>query len=385
MDLWKLILDVLKFGAIAVGSVSGLIGTLTETKDKTSGKPTLWGKRIVALIVLSGTIAVTAQSIELYLKRQSDIKEEDARKKAAVDTNNILTNASKAATGIDDAIKQQNKLLAKLQENVEKTDEVRQNAEKFGKELQRQRKSIDKTVAGVGKAARDLNSVLSAQRQTLTGVYRLIHPLGELRVELIVDYPIYSGIGGLEDEWLDGVRATAVPNQAFVGLNNASPLNPTRDRYPSEFALLKQPQFVFTINKSPTQTNGDGKYLIDHGEDLRFATTEPETGLLVYPDRIQQRLKSHTVKAFDNGDVASWTDLYGAEIIITLPEMAPVGSRIIGCNLFFGVGTAESRSVFLTMRDSDRRQNHVNLPFSNISYVRVLLEKDMGPKPDIFR
>src|SRR5690348_92208 len=100
MDLLNLILDVLKFGAIAVGSISGLIGTLTETKDKTSGKPTLWGKRIVALIVVSGIIAVTTQSIELYLKHQSDIKEENARKKAAQDTNNILTNASKAATGI---------------------------------------------------------------------------------------------------------------------------------------------------------------------------------------------------------------------------------------------------------------------------------------------
>jgi hypothetical protein len=56
MESMKLILGVLKFGAIAIGSISGLIGTLTETKDK-SGNPTSWGKRIVTLIVLSGVVA----------------------------------------------------------------------------------------------------------------------------------------------------------------------------------------------------------------------------------------------------------------------------------------------------------------------------------------
>src|SRR5437868_11532049 len=110
MEILKLILDVLKFGAIAIGSISGLIGTLTETKDKKSGKPTPWGKRIVALIVISGIIAVTTQSIELYLKHKSDETEEKARKDAADKTKAILDNASNAASGINAAIIQQNEL-----------------------------------------------------------------------------------------------------------------------------------------------------------------------------------------------------------------------------------------------------------------------------------
>jgi hypothetical protein len=49
-----LILAILKFGAIGVATASGIVGTITNTRDKESGRATVWGKRIVALIVISG-------------------------------------------------------------------------------------------------------------------------------------------------------------------------------------------------------------------------------------------------------------------------------------------------------------------------------------------
>jgi len=120
MGWLKLSLDVLKFGAIAVGSISGLIGTLTETKDKESGKPTPWGKRIVFLIVLSGVIAVTIQSIETFLKHQSDTQDAQVRLEAANKTSMILDKANQTAIGIQATKIQQDALLQDLLENVEK-------------------------------------------------------------------------------------------------------------------------------------------------------------------------------------------------------------------------------------------------------------------------
>ena len=76
------VLEALKFAAILLGTVSGAVGTLTDTRDKNTGQPTVWGRRIVALIVLAGLIAIVIQGIETYRKSKSD-KAEEARRTAA--------------------------------------------------------------------------------------------------------------------------------------------------------------------------------------------------------------------------------------------------------------------------------------------------------------
>jgi len=163
----KFILEILKFCAIAIGSLSGLIGTLTETKNKVTGTITPWGKRIVTLIVISGVIAVSTQSIESYLKRVSDREDHDRR-------------------------------LA----DEQWTQAILDKAKIIGEELGKQAESIGKTVAEVERTSSNVRSVQSGQADELIGMYRVGHPLGNLRVKINLTYPIKSGIGGLESTWL---------------------------------------------------------------------------------------------------------------------------------------------------------------------------------------
>lgn len=384
MELLKLILDVLKFGAIAVGSISGLIGTLTETKDKESGKPTPWGKRIVALIVISGIIAMTTQSIEIYLKHRSDLKDADDRIEAAKKTSAILDKANQTADGIEATKTRQDKLLQDLQENVEKTDKLREKAEELGVELKGQRESIAKTATGIGQTARNLTSVLSAQHQTLTEMYRQVHPLEELQVKLSIEYPILPGDGGFENEWLAKIRASAASKiPPSVQLGEPDPLNPSPDQHPRAFALLKQPRFGIFFNLKPSSQ------LIDRGQDLEFQTHSPPEYILLTVDLdkriISQIVNASTEPVLDNRKITSLLDLYGAEIIIVLPNTSPIGSRIITCTLLFPFGTGNGKIISLRLNDSERRENPFNKSVPNIAYVKVLSEKDLGPKPDILK
>src|ERR1700688_2756799 len=115
-------LAILKFVALGIGTASGLVGTLVETKDKSTGKLTNGGRTIVCFIVASGVVAGSTQAIETYLKRIAD-----------------------------------------------EMDRVQ-------------------------------------RLQEFEALYSLTHPLGDLRVQINVTYPIATGIGGLDGLWLSRVR-----------------------------------------------------------------------------------------------------------------------------------------------------------------------------------
>ena len=91
------------------------------------------------MIALSGVVAIASQSIEIYLKRKSDISDAEDRAKAASKTSTILDKANQAASGIETTRIRQEKLLQDLQKNVEMTDNLRVKAEELGVELKNQR------------------------------------------------------------------------------------------------------------------------------------------------------------------------------------------------------------------------------------------------------
>lgn len=376
MESLKLILNVLKFGALAIGSISGLVGTLTETKDKGTGIITPWGKLIFTLIALSGVVAIASQSIEIYLKRKSDISDAEDRAKAASKTSTILDKANQAASGIETTRIRQEKLLQDLQKNVEMTDNLRVKAEELGVELKNQRESIGKTVTGIQQTARDLSSVLSAQTQTLDRMFRLTHPLGNVRVEINVSYPIRHGIIEPDSTWLARIRSTS--KKQWILLNDPNdPMNPKAyvERY--EFRTLKQPEFDLTFNRKPTQVGGDRKHVVDHDAELLLRTADAQTLLYIHLDemRIDQQVTANTVRVVDSQDIGSWSDLYGAELII---QLGTLGSRITGFNLIFGEATLGSKKVFIHLDDSNLREE-------SGAYVKILSEKELGPKPDLLK
>jgi hypothetical protein len=86
----KIVLEVLKFSAIIIGAISGVLGTLTETKDKPSDEVKRSKRKIVALILLSAVVAVGTQSVESYLKWKTDSEENTKRAAEENTIQNIL-------------------------------------------------------------------------------------------------------------------------------------------------------------------------------------------------------------------------------------------------------------------------------------------------------
>ena len=60
----KVVVEVLKFCAVLSELFLALSGQITETKDKQTGKTTVWERRIVVLIVVSGIFGMAVQSVE---------------------------------------------------------------------------------------------------------------------------------------------------------------------------------------------------------------------------------------------------------------------------------------------------------------------------------
>lgn len=299
----NIFLEVLKFIALGIGAASGLVGTLTETRDKSTGKLTRGGRTIVVLIITSGVIAATTQSVELYLKSVAD------------------------------------------------------------------------------EADR-------AQRlQEFEALYSLTHPLGGLQLQVNVTYPVTKGIGGLDAAWLTRVRGST--SRSFAVLNDADdPLRPRRNATNEgrEFRLLIEPEFDVTLNRTATQTGGDGAHLRNHGASLMFRAAAPRSLLYVHLDeqKIDNQIYASTVRLIDDGSISSWRDLYGAEVIIRLPPTAPAGARITRCVLTFTTGEQfGSRIIEVPLTEADRRSNPLNEPFSNITYVHVLTETELGARPTV--
>ena len=226
--------------------------------------------------------------------------------------------------------------------------------------------------------------------QELEALYKLTRPLGNLQVQVNVTYPVTTGISGLDADWLNRVRRSMSTPIAVLNEQN-NPLRPRQGDESAEFGLLVEPEFLIILNRSPTQTGSDGVHLHDHGAELMFRTTTADISririqLLKEKEKIDSQIYAPTIRVIDNGSIMSWRDLYGAEVIIELPQTAPVGTRITRCVLMFSTGAkVSSRRIEVPLTDGDRRTNPVNEAFSNISYVRVLNKAELGPKPQLLQ
>lgn len=157
------LLDILKLCATGLGIISGLIGTLTITKDKQTGDVTRWGRKLVAVIVLSGIIAAASQWRESQLKRTADA---DALQQRLSDETNIKT-IIRQATSL------QNDLSLE-----------RQLSDKQQNELVEQNKTLGKAATGVERNALSTNAAL-------LNTLRLSDPLQDPRfvnLYVTVDY-----------------------------------------------------------------------------------------------------------------------------------------------------------------------------------------------------
>jgi hypothetical protein len=401
MVLLKIILEALKFGAIAIGTISGLIGTFTDTKDKTTGLPTLWGRRIVALIIVSGIIAIATQSIESYLKSRSDAVDRLQRVEASQKTASILSEATRASDTIADTRRRQEDLLKTLEANVEDTRKLRDKAESLSKGLEEQRGSIGKTAAGIQKTASDLRIILDSQNQTLATMYDLGHPLSNIFVYLTATYPLHI----FETSWLDKVRSTlSKEDDKLVSLllNVNSALLPREKTEPTAYLLLETPLIKIGFWKEPIRSRGIGLDQIEANEslypqDLVLLVIKPRVLLSIDFENeiVTQEISGEAEKLVDNQRIASWKDLYGAQLRISPSVIAPPEIRIAYSRLNAfqpsrdmsltgnGMpGAFTQQSISMNWSDSDK---HINSTDGSVCYSTVLSESMLGPRPSILR
>jgi len=123
----------------------------------------------------------------------------------------------------------------------------------------------------------------------------------------------------------------------------------------------------------------------NRGDELEFVTIAPPD--LCFEVDLnknvihQTLLQVGTDKVRDNRKITSLLDLYGAKLIITLPHVSPTVARITKCTLFFPFGTANGKVIGLKFDDSERQKK----TDQDVVYVKVLSEKELGPKPEILK
>jgi hypothetical protein len=95
-------ITIFKYLSLLVGTCSGVIGLLSDFRDKQTGKITKNGYRLLWLIIVSAFISLSSQTLELY---RDKVKDEIAEKKSleeAVKTNQILTDLNRTLNPIKD-------------------------------------------------------------------------------------------------------------------------------------------------------------------------------------------------------------------------------------------------------------------------------------------
>jgi hypothetical protein len=333
-------LEILKYCSIAVGTASGLYGTLTEKRDKLTGRLTQWGKHTVALIVVSGVVAITTQSVESYRKAKVDAEDARARREASIRLSLILGQAEK----------------------------LKEQLETQNNELNTQSKSLGKAVEGIGTTAQKLATINSSQNHLLNDTYAMLHPLGKLHMACSISNP-FSGSVILESHWYQTVIS---PDES--------------DRYPEwgpaeddehDSSLYKMLHWRLSVyfNRLPRHANSGGTY-IQSESDLSFRSEQVDSSISLpegYPSVFINNVSANMPRVADNRKIIMWEDLYNSELVIPLPVAYSEEATIKSCRFVFGGGSdAEySRSMQIEFTPNQRQFN----ADKDVYYV-VQLSKD---------
>jgi hypothetical protein len=101
-DNIDILIDILKYTGIPIGSVSGIIGLFIDFKDKATNKINKKGYLILIFIVSSGMVSILSQSFELYRDNINTRKTALQALKQGQVNNRILTDISRALQPLED-------------------------------------------------------------------------------------------------------------------------------------------------------------------------------------------------------------------------------------------------------------------------------------------
>lgn len=123
-DFWSLILTIFKFVAIFITTISGIYGLAYKFRNDKTNKITSGGLRILAILVISGVIAVVTQALDNYVTGQKEqaqkhkLSEIDSSGQAQLrESDSILRKDTALLNGMT-------KVLAKQDIQVAKSDDL---------------------------------------------------------------------------------------------------------------------------------------------------------------------------------------------------------------------------------------------------------------------
>jgi hypothetical protein len=96
------LITILKYIALFISSISGILGLLSDFRDKQTNKITKNGYRLLWLIVASGFVSLALQSLELYRDKKKDEIAEQKSLEEAKRTNQMLSDLNRTLNPIKD-------------------------------------------------------------------------------------------------------------------------------------------------------------------------------------------------------------------------------------------------------------------------------------------
>jgi hypothetical protein len=96
------IITIFKYLSLFIGSISGVIGLLSDFRNKKTNKITKNGYRLLWLIVISAFISTMLQTLELYRDKKKDELAEKRNLEESVKTNQMLSDLNRTLNPIKD-------------------------------------------------------------------------------------------------------------------------------------------------------------------------------------------------------------------------------------------------------------------------------------------
>lgn len=95
---------------------------------------------------------------------------------------------------------------------------------------------------------------------------------------------------------------------------------------------------------------------------------------------VDSQIKATGLRLIDDRRILSWRDLYGAEVTIYVPGVAPPGTEFTRVRMTFMTGAQFGKSIEIPLGEKGKR-----LGDYKERYVHILTEKELGPEPDLLR
>ena len=169
-DLWKAV-------SIGLTGLFGVMGLLTTYKDKETGRMTVWGKINLAGIVLSATMGVLAQLVDIQRKTVSAQESAARAADSAAVANDTAGKATLAATNTEQLLRDMLDVARRTEAIARATDRSVSNSQAAALASQRA------ATASLG-ISQDTSRTVATSRTALDRIERLVSPLAGPQLRL---------------------------------------------------------------------------------------------------------------------------------------------------------------------------------------------------------